>query len=427
MTAYHRLLDTTAVPWRLRRRLELWTENRCRDSFPALYRRLHLGSSRDRVRPLTSGPMHHFFGYYDKSPWNADGSLVLAHEASFNDRPPAAADRISLGVVDLSAEGHFRKLADAAVWNWQQGAMLQWNPNGPQTEYFHNDLRDGRHVAVLRCTRAGERDVFDRPIYALTADGKHAFSLNFARLQTLRPGYGYAGAADPFASDAAPSGDGLFHCDLATGRWQQIVSTGELAGRRPAPSMRGAFHYLNHVQASPRGSRVAFFHIWCHSPDDWRVRLYAAAPDGTNLVCVLEADAVSHYDWLDEQSLLIWAEDRSFGRHFLLLDVQAGTRQVVGAETLREDGHCSFSPDRHWVLNDTYPDEHGMRTLMLYRWPDGPRLDIARLHSPKSRWWGEIRCDLHPRWRRDGRAVCIDSVHEGTRQMYAADVGDLVA
>ena len=186
-------------------------------------------------------------------------------------------------------------------------------------------------------------------------------------------------------------------------------------------------HYLNHVQASPGSARVAFFHIWCRSADDWRVRLYVASPNGTNLGCVLEADAVSHYDWLDDERLLVWAEDRSFGRHFLLLDVQAGTREIVGADTLREDGHCSFSPERRWVLSDTYPDEHGMRTLMLYRWPGGPRVDIARLHSPKSRWWGEIRCDLHPRWRRDGRAVCIDSVHEGERQMYVVEVEDLVA
>ena len=45
----------------------------------------------------------------------------------------------------------------------------------------------------------------------------------------------------------------------------------------------------------------------------------------------------------------------------------------LGEGRLTVDGHCSFSPDRNWVLNDTYPDRHDMRTLMLVRYRDQQR------------------------------------------------------
>jgi Tol biopolymer transport system component len=66
-----------------------------------------------------------------------------------------------------------------------------------------------------------------------------------------------------------------------------------------------------------------------------------------------------------------------------------------------------------------------MRTLILYRPSDGYRLDIGRFFAPRE-LDGEIRCDLHPRWSRDGQKICFDSVHEGHRQIYVVDVSEIV-
>jgi len=56
------------------------------------------------VRRLTQGPRHHFFGYYDKCPWDATGRYVLALEAAFSHRPPGPEDNATVGMIDL-AEG----------------------------------------------------------------------------------------------------------------------------------------------------------------------------------------------------------------------------------------------------------------------------------------------------------------------------------
>lgn len=416
------LINAPWVPWRLRNRFEGWLESRCRERMPALYRWLHVGQAADPMQPLTRGPAHHFFGYYEKSPWNASGRLLLAHEASFNDRPPTADDPVTVGVVHLADGRRLQPLAQTMAWNWQQGSMLQWHPADPERLLVHNDRRDGRHVGVVRDVDGREQRVYDRPLYALAPDGRTAYSLNFARLQTHRPGYGYAGVDDPWAARLAPDDDGIHAVDLASGQSRLIVPLGALARLSPKPGMEGRPHYCNHIQVNPDGSRFAFFHIWRTGDTTWEVRLYTAARDGSDLRCVLDTGRVSHYDWLDEHRILVWAHRPGTGDRFLLCDERDGSVQVFGDGTLTEDGHCTFSPDRRWVLNDTYPDGHGMRTLMLVGWADGRRIDLARLHSPKSRWWGEIRCDLHPRWSRDGRQVCVDSVHDGTRQMYVIDV-----
>lgn len=426
MTFLSRQLRNPALPWRVRHRFEQWLETRCRAERPALYRWLHFGRATDPLAPVTRGPKHHFFGYYDKSPWDATGRLLLAHEADFNDRAPGPDDAVTIGLVRIGDGGRFEPLARSSAWNWQQGAMLQWHPADPARLLLHNDRRDNRHVGVVRSIDGEELRVYDRPIYAIAPDGRHAFSVNFARLQTHRPGYGYAGVADPFADQRTPDADGIFAIDLGSGRSEQIVSIGELARRDPKPGMQGGFHYINHVQVSPGGTRIAFFHIWRTGEATWEVRLVTADRDGANLRCVFDSIRVSHYDWLDDHHILVWAHRAGTGDRFWLCDERGGEPELFGDGTLTEDGHCSFSPDRRWVLNDTYPDGHDMRTLMLVRWSDQHRIDLARLHSPKSRWWGEIRCDLHPRWRRDGQAVCVDSVHDGTRQMYVMDVRDFL-
>jgi len=350
---------------------------------------------------------------------------MLAHEADFNDRAPTADDSVGIGVVNLAEGCRFERIATTLAWNWQQGAMLQWHPTDPERLFFHNDRRDGRFVCVVRDIMGAERRVYDRPVYAVLPDGETAFSVNFSRLARHRPGYGYVGCVDPLSDDRAPDGDGIWRLDLASGKANLIVSLAELASRDVKLSMVDAFHYINHVQISRGGKRVAFFHIWCASEDGLEVRLYTCRPDGSDLRCLLDTGDVSHYDWYGDEAILVWAVPPDQGNpRFLFVPID-GVLSPFSTDVLTEDGHCSFSPDRKWVLNDTYPDTFGMRTLMLVSWPTGRRVDLARLYSPKSRWWGEIRCDLHPRWSRDGRQVCLDSVHEGTRQIYVVDLAQV--
>jgi hypothetical protein len=72
------------------------------------------------------------------------------------------------------------------------------------------------------------------------------------------------------------------------------------------------------------------------------------------------------------------------------------------------DGHSSYLPDSQWVITDTYLNrEDRVQTLMLYYPESNRRIDIGRFFHPPE-YFGEYRCDLHPRWNREGSQICVD-------------------
>jgi len=391
------------------------------------------------AEPVTHGPRFHFFGYYDKSPWDASGRHLLGLETDFMDRPPTPGDAATIGLIDTARGNAWRPLARTFAWNWQQGTMLHWLPSAADRLVTYNCRQGDRFQAVILDVVTGEERRLPRPIYALSPDGKTALSTNFSRLADMRPGYGYVGLADPGRDDPAPTDDGIYRMDLETGEHGLIISYAQVArphraGGRPQrdASMERAKHWFNHLQVAPGGSRFAFLHRWVAwgTARPWKTRLFTANFDGAELFCLADQDMVSHYDWRDPTHILAWARQHDVGdRYFLFTDrtraPATGAREVMGEGLFPTDGHCSFSPDRRWVLTDTYPDREGQRTLILYRPQDNLRVDIGRFFAPPE-LGGEIRCDLHPRWSRDGRRVSFDSAHEGSRQMYVLDVSAVV-
>ena len=381
-----------------------------------------------RARHVTTGPDHHFFGYYEKSPWDTTGHYMLGMAVPFADREPTPADAATIGLIDTAHENAgaaWRPVAQTRAWNWQQGCMLQWMPTAPDRLIVYNARQTARFLGVVLDVRTGAERVLSRPVYALSPRGDAAMSLNFSRIARTRPGYGYDGIPDPGRDVPAPEDDGVWRLDVTTGESRLVLSIAQVAAVRPQPDMDGAEHWINHAQFSTDGSRFAFLHRWRRPAEPgWRTRLFTAGPDGSGLCLLAEEGMVSHYDWRDPSHLLAWARCDGTDRYWLFAD-RSKERTVVGEGVLTCDGHCSYSPDRRWILTDTYPDAEHRRTLLLYRPEDGARVELGRFYSPPE-LAGPVRCDLHPRWSRDGRQVCIDSAHEGSRQMYVVDVADIV-
>ncbi len=379
------------------------------------------------VRSVTSGTKYYLFGYYGICPWDATGRYLLCLEVPFQDHPPEADDKATVGMVELSS-GKFISLAETHAWNFQQGTMLHWLPKAPDSEIIFNDRRDGRFVSVILNVHTGKERVLSRAISAVSRKGDFALGLNFARLQVTRPGYGYAGLEDPFFEEVHPSEDGVYLVDLETGEDKLLVSMADVFAYHGKPSyLKGRKMWFNHILFNSDDSRFVFLSRW--NPEGGGSRktaMFTASPDGKDLRCLIDYGLVSHFDWRDSEYLLVWANIKDNGDKFYMVSDRTGEFEPFAEGVLTSDGHCSLFPNGRWVLTDVYPDRDNYQTLKLYSIEGGYEVVLGRYYSD-TLFRGEIRCDLHPRWSRDGRQVCFDSVHEGRRKVYIVDVSRLSA
>ncbi|CAN5436905.1 hypothetical protein BH11PLA2_BH11PLA2_25710 [soil metagenome] len=380
-----------------------------------------------KARPVTRGPHHHWFGYYDKCPWDKTGRYLLAMENDYCDHQPGVGDKITVGMVDLNDNDKYIPLGTTLAWSWQQGIMLQWLGSSPDRDVIYNDIADGNPVAIIRNVHTSKTRTLPRSIYAVSTDGTQAVTLDFARLHRLRPGYGYASLIETHAKEPAPKDVGIWHMDVASGAGKLIITLDQLAAHQPDDRFKEAVHWVNHLQFNPSGTQLVFLHRWKKPTDKtFATRMYTAKPDGSDLKLLHDSGSISHFDWRDDETVLAWVRlKRNDPRlAFALLDVN-GRPPAVVFDTIAQDGHCSYSPDRKWVLNDTYPDKERQQHLMLLDVKTGRRHSLNSFLSPKA-FTGPVRCDLHPRWNRDGTQVCFDGCHEPQRQVYVVDVKDVV-
>ena len=455
------------------------------------------------VKRISHGPKHHLFGFHDLVQTNAKGDFALSLEVDDISHPPLLGETCAAGVIDLKTGG-FRKLHDTHTWNYPQGARQQWI--GDSDLCVCNDrAEDGNLISVLSDARSLRViDQFPFPVHCIQSEKQLAFFQDFNRLYAVG-GYGYVGGNQPSRLIDIPENDGLWIGDLKTKKVDLLLSVRKIAEcgeRRPVKT--GYPHYVTHGMLNPQGTRIAFLHQY-RVPDGGDIsRILTCDLDGQNLRC-LGKGLISHYTWVDNETIFAFGEDQRalsalreaawlripgilqsmvlakkivrtmralksvknenngntdqkashyVSKSFMLIrDCESAERKRIALGVLTEDGHPMANPKRHHLLvNDTYPNKAGNRTLMLYDVDNNIRTEIGLFRrlfkepDPKTfdaqlsmkgvdpRICAKFprrdylftrsgyHADLHPRWSFDGKTVFFDSIHEGTRQVYAVEV-----
>lgn len=362
----------------------------------------------DEIETPWHGTSESFFGYYDKSPINGKGD-VLVHLTDYNTKyVPSASHPIKIAIA--FSNGKQEVIGETSSYNWQQGARAMWLSDDL---VMFNAFEDGEYKAcVYSVSEKSVVKTFKRPVQE--AKGTDFFlSINYRRIMAVRPDYGYRNM-EPLSKDALSStvDAGIVKVEYETGAESQLISMEDIIRVSPKPVFSSCVHVVNHLMLSPKATGLIFVHRFYEGKRRHDRLMYF---DFKELRCVLDDDMVSHYCWLDEERIFGYVRVNGTDG-FYTINVKTG--KIEPCEALNSlhngDGHPTHHDGK--VIVDTYPDKSRMQHLMMLDLKTHEVKQIVEVYQ-SVKYMNETRCDMHPRFACNGDAVFFDSVYNGKREL----------
>lgn len=358
-------------------------------------------------RILEEEKKHVFRGYYDLDYYSASNDRFLCHRLPFNAQNNKSTD-CEIGYYSLKT-GTWESIATTNAWCWQQGSRLRWHPVDQEKIVFN--AVEGCHYCakVIDVNSKMQIQLLDWPLYDVTPDFHYGLSLNFSRLQRLRPGYGYNFFPDNTVNDCAPENDGVWLVDLKQNNAHLIYSLQKLAER--VNDWKMYEHYINHISISPDGNKFLFFHIYTKNSDkEFKVILYVSDIQGHNLTALESIDRASHYCWIDNDRIMVTLKKEDGSEYYAIYGLESRNKRVLSISQLNCDGHPGVFARVSQFVTDTYPLKHSLQHLRTFNLETNQLTNLADIYHDY-RMRGEIRCDLHPSVTADGAFISVDSTY----------------
>jgi hypothetical protein len=401
--------------------------------------------------------------FYDVCPWSPDGRYLVVINFPYQRRKPEWGSIADLRLIDLQ-ERTIQTIYRTKAWSFQLGASAQWDRVHNQYVYC-NDIIDEKPVCVRIDLETREARAFSGVMYSVSPDGRYVISPNLMTMNAHQ--YGYAvpdlppapGEPGRFTPGDMPN-EGLWRTDLETNETTLLVPFPEFAARVADPAFYdGGVFYLFHSKINPQNDKIMQV-VRYHKGEDTNSRnpsLFTMDIDGGNLVQCLTREQWSHRgDVTNAGNHPNWHPD---GRHIVMNCVPKwlGDNEVricrfkydgsdfeVLVKNHYGGGHPTAHPGGRYAVTDAYTKERytvgddleiPIRFFDLQTGEEHTLLTMPTDVGGGGRSTTELdrriggsphKLDPHPAWNRDYTQLCFNGAPDMRRQVFIADLTELL-
>ncbi|MEZ8356756.1 glycosyl transferase [Vibrio splendidus] len=360
-----------------------------------------------------------FFGYYDKTPDNGKGHVLVFNTTGSTAILPKNIDSIDLDVYCLKSKRFIlSERINISAFNWQQANRAHWLD---EDIFVYNNFDSLTNTYKTYKYSVSAQRIIDSYENAVQDSFKNEYMLSicYKSLALLRPDYGYF----KHEGNTLPNYDetGIFKCDYNSHEEKMLFSVSDVFNFRFGGNRDSFRHKLNHVMISPNGELFIFMHRYYNDSGRRLDRLILANSNGELLRVLSDYQMVSHCFWYDETTILGYLRSPEGKDAYWLINVESGDFSAFHDNVFanRGDGHPSVNGD--YIITDTYPNKSRMQSLFVTKKNSSLEVQVGEFfHGFK--FSGETRCDLHPRFSKDGNTIFFDSIFSGKRHLCYIDI-----
>jgi hypothetical protein len=419
------------------------------------------GGTLTPVTCITPDDGFYLHTFYDVCPFSPSQRYLAVTKFPYQGKPQRWGDIAEVCVIDLE-EQTIHTVYKTKGWAFQLGANIQWGEASSDRYLYCNDVIDEKPVCVRIDLKTLETRAYNGSKYDISPDEKYIVSSNLMAMNIHQ--YGYAVADNIYnkpntLKQADMPYEGLWRTDLDTNETTLLAGMSEFSGvacEKDQKLYEESIMYLFHSKINKKNNRIMQV-VRAQQNDEGRnASLFTLKPDGSDIIQCLSIEewnqkgrlggAGNHPNWHpDGEHIIMNCIPRWLGYEDMLFcqfkydgsDFKIVSEKHIGA------GHPSVNKDGTFLVADIYmkqnnwfdwapegeipirllnlkTDEHMM--ICSIRNDVGNNNKIQKKGEPGSHY----KLDPHPAWSRDYKKICFNGAPEGRRQVYVADLSEIV-